>query len=309
MMDDIDRTNTWWRAALTGIRGPIDADNPMAGFYRSKNKDKSLSAVAIWYDSNTNELRYQENGRDVDDQRARERWPYVSKRPISAEVFWAFRETGKWIDIDDSAQAPVGMLPYRTDDPANVSLAKEIVTAKQSAAKYAKVESDEEMTLAQSLRAKIQELAGKADKLRTEEKEPHLAASRDVDAKWQPMIKEAKATADGIRKAMQDWNDFKLSQLEAAKKAAEAAVVEDMDVAPPVISNAPMPSTQIRGGGGRAASVGIKLIVTAVDLDKAFRQFRDTPEVMAVLMSLAQKAIDAGLTCEAATVEKKSAIR
>src|ERR1700688_3898157 len=88
MMDDIDREFTWWHQALLGTRGTIDADNPKAGFYRSKNKDKSLSAVAIWYDTNTGELRYQDNGRDVSDQIARERWPYVSKRPISEKVFW-----------------------------------------------------------------------------------------------------------------------------------------------------------------------------------------------------------------------------
>jgi len=40
MMDDIDRSTDWWAAALKGTRGPIDADNPKAGFYRSKNKDK-----------------------------------------------------------------------------------------------------------------------------------------------------------------------------------------------------------------------------------------------------------------------------
>ena len=96
MMDDIDREFTWWQNALKGERGPIDGDNPRAGYYRSKAKDKTLGAVAYWYDSNSSELRCQQNGRDIDDLRAREMWPHVSRRPIAEDVFWHFRDTGIW---------------------------------------------------------------------------------------------------------------------------------------------------------------------------------------------------------------------
>jgi len=305
MMDDIDRSTDWWTAALKGTRGPIDADNPKAGFYRSKNKDKSLSAVAIWYDSQTGELRYQDNGRDVADQLARERWPYVSKRPISADVFWVFKERGIWIDVDEAVQSTT----TEEDVEPNVALAKKIGNLKTSADKYKEITSDESMVLAQSVRAELMEQSTKADNIRKEEKEPHLKAGRDVDAKWQPMIKVADAAALGIRKALEAFNDFKLAQLRAAEKAAAAAVVGEMDAPAPVISNAPPPSVQIRGGGGRAASVQVKPKVTAIDLDKAFKQFRDAPEVSIVLTALAQRAIDAGLPCEAATVEQKSAVR
>jgi len=307
MMGDIDRSFDWWSAALRGTRGPIDADNPKSGFYRwvwKKATGTEMGAVAIWYDSNGGELRYQVDGKDIDDTKARTRWPHDSRRPISEKTFWTFRDTGKWIDVDDAVQ-----LPDDENEKPDIAIAKKIADLKASADKYAKIESDEIMVLAQSVRAELMEQSTKADKLRSAEKEPHLKAGREVDAKYQPMIKIADASALSIRRALESWNDFKLSQLEAARKAAEAAVVEDMDIAPQVISNAPMPSTQIRGGGGRAASVGIKLVVTSIDLDKAFKQFRDTPEVMTVLMSLAQKAIDSGLPCEAATVEKKSAIR
>jgi hypothetical protein len=305
MMDDIDREFTWWHQALAGKRGEIDADNPKAGYYRAKNKDKTLSAVAIWYDSQTGELRYQDNGRDVNDMNARERWPHVSKRPISEKVFWTFRDTGKWIDVDDAAQCE----PDDDGGPDVLVLAKDIYALKESAAKYAKIESDESMVLAQSLRAKLQEVGGNADKLRVAEKEPHLEASREVDGKWQPMIKIAKATADGIRKALEAWNDFKREQLAAAKKAAEAAVTEEMGTPVAVISNAPAPSTQIRGGGGRAAHVGVKDTVTGIDLDLAFQQFRLEREVSDVLFLLAQRAVNSGIHVPGATIEKKSAIR
>lgn len=294
-MDDIDRTTDWWSAALKGERGPIDADNPKSGFYRAKAKDKTLSAVAIWYDSYTGELRYQDNGRNVDDMKARERWPYVSKKPISEEVYWHFRDQGKWLDIDEAAQAPSGIsVP---SEPPGLSLAKEIQTLQASAAKYAKIESDEDMTLAQSVRAKLQEIGGKADKARVTEKEPHLDAGREVDAKWQPMIKMAKSAADLVRGAMQDWNDFKLAQAAKAKAAG--------DVAP----NAPPPSVQVSGGGGRAAHVGVKDTVTEIDIDKAFAFFRENPELQQLLLQMAQRSVDAGIDVPGAVVVKKSAIR
>jgi len=309
MMDDIDRSFTWWQNALNGVRGEIDADNPRAGFYRSKRKDKSLHGVAIWYDSNSGDLRYQEDGRDVDDLRARERWPHDSRRPISEDVFWHFRDTGLWKDVDGAAQAPA----VETDAEPNIAIAKEISDAKASAAKYAKVESDEEMTLAQSLRSKLQELAGTADKARVAEKEPHKTAAEEVDAKWQPMIKVAKAAADGIRKAMQDWNDFKLEQQRKADQEISRRAIEAAQMGAPVTPlpkpNAPPPSVQVSGGGGRAAHVGVKDVVTAIDIDLAFKQFRDVPSVEDLLMSLAQRAIDAGIPVPGATVEKKSNIR
>jgi hypothetical protein len=302
MMDDIDRSTDWYLAALKGERGPIDADNPKAGFYRAKARDKTLSAVAIWYDSNTGELRYQDNGRDVDDMKARERWPYVSKKPITEEVFWHFRDTGKWRDIDEAIQPTgadivrAGMKAMEEAAPLEC-LSVDILSARDAAAKYTKVESDDEMALAQSVRARLQELGGKADKLRVAEKEPHLEASREVDAKWQPMIKAAKASADALRKAMQDWNDFKLAQAAKAKVSDNAA------------PNAPPPSVQVSGGGGRAAHVGVKDTVTEIDIDKAFAFFREKPELQQLLLQMAQRSVDAGIDVPGTVVVKKSAIR
>lgn len=306
MMDDIDRSWAWWSNALKGTRGPIDGDNPRSGFYRWVWKQKgTMGVVAYWYDSHDQSLRCQVDGVDIDDLRARERWPHDSRRPISEEIFQAFRNTGKFPDVDEAVQA----VPGEEDVEPNIALAKKIGDLKASADKYAEIQSDEAMVLAQSVRADLMEQSSKADKLRVAEKEPFLKAGREVDAKYQPMIKVADAAALAVRRALEAWNDHKLAQLRAAEKAAAAAVVGEMDAPAPVISNAPAPSTQIRGGGGRAASVSVKPKVTAIDIDKAFKQFRDTPEVLAILMTLAQRAIDAGLPCEAATVEQKSAVR
>lgn len=304
-MDDIDRSFTWWQNALKGERGPIDADNPKAGFYRSKRKDKSLHAVAIWYDSNSGELRYQENGRDVDDLRARERWPHDSRRPIPEDVFWHFRETGVWKDVDQAAVAA----PINDTKPAP-TIAEKIAAAKVAALKYKKIESDEDLTLAQSLRAHLLDLKGEVDKAGKALYEPLYRDYKAVYDEWSPLVKALDAEAVTIREAMEAWNDFKLEQAAKMIAAVESAAPMSGQASPtPVASNAPPPSVQIAGGGGRAASVAVKSVVTAIDLEKAWQQFGGLPEVYNLFMELAQRSVNAGVDTPCATVEKKSAIR
>ncbi len=308
MMDDIDRSFDWWTKALKGERGPIDADNPMSGFYRWVWKQKKTMGVsAFWYDSHDGSLRCQVDGRDIDDMRARERWPHDSRRPISQEVFQAFRDTGKFPDVDDAAQAD----PEIAEAAPELTAAKTLAALKESAKKYAKIEADEEMVKAQSLRAKLQELAAAADKARKAEKDPHWEMCKAVDAKWNPTIKDAEATAVEIRTALEKWNDFKLEQADKARKAAEAAAPRGQaSPSPaPVASNAPPPSTQISGGGGRAAHVGVKTVVTEIDLDKCFAHFREESSLRELFMQLAQRAVDAGITVPGVVTEKRSSIR
>jgi hypothetical protein len=291
MMDDVDRTFDWYHAALKGERGPIDADNPRAGFYRAKARDKTLSAVAIWYDSNTGELRYQDNGRDVDDMKARERWPYVSRRPITEDVFWHFRDTGKWKDIDESVQEKA-----ETTNPIEL-LRLGLEATKVAAKKYEKIESDEDMGLAQSLRAKAMELRAEAEKRGKAIYDPLYREYKEVYDTWNPLVKALDAIALQIRKSMESYNDWKLEQ------AAKAKAIDN------AVTNAPPPSVQISGGGGRAAHVGVKDVVTEIDIDKAFAFFREKPELQQFLLQMAQRSVDAGIDVPGAVVAKKSAIR
>ena len=295
MMDDIDRTFDWWSAALKGERGPISADEPRAGFYRSKSKDKTLSAVAIWYDSNTGELRYQDNGRDVDEMKARERWPYVSKNPISEVAFWQFRETGVWSDIDGAAHGTPPEGAPSEGDPV-LTIAAKITAAKQNLANYLKIESDEQSTKAQSLRALLTTLKGEVVKSHKAEKEPHLEAGREVDRKWFPLRDEAEASAVQLRTAIEDWELAK-------RKAAQAAEVRG------VASNMPAPAARISGGMGRTASAKPYLAVVEIDVEKVFQQFKTSAEVHDLLTKLSQQSVDAGISVPGAKTEERIRVR
>jgi len=192
---------------------------------------------------------------------------------------------------------------------------------------YVGIESDEQAARGQTLRSALTGLANKIDKARIAEKEPHLVASREVDAKYQPIIKLAKQGADDIRKELEAWENLKRenqrrADAETAKRQAEAAAEAEWQGAEPgaiaktepepvkpVVPNTPPPAAQIRGGSGRAASVGTKKVVISIDLLKAWDQFGGQPEVYRLFMDLAQRAVDAGLAVPCATVEEKAVIR
>jgi hypothetical protein len=283
----------WWKNALQGERGVIHADEPMSGYYRTKAKNGTLSAIAYWIDSQTGILRCQQNGRDVDDLPAREMWPFASRHPISEATFWTFRDTGVWPDIDGAEQKSAEV--YAETSP-HLAISLEISAAMEAVSKYRKIESDEEMALAQSLRAKLLDLRASAEKQGKALYGPLYEQYKEIYDVWNPLVKAADNAALKIRTAMADWNDFKLAQ---------AAKAQMSDVAP----NAPPPSVQVAGGGGRAAAVRVKDIVTAIDEDKVFQQFKGNVDLTDILMRLAQRAVDAGTPVPGATVEKKSSIR
>jgi hypothetical protein len=317
----------WHTNALKGLRGPISEGEPQSGFYRQKRKDGTYEPIAYWKDSATGEQRCHINGRQPDELRALEAWPYASKHPISAEAYWAFIDTRKWNDNDQSAHdIAKGPEIDPEADPVG-SMEAEIKTALVGVPQYKGIESDEQAARGQSLRSALTSLSGKADKIRVAEKEPHLQMSRDVDAKYMPLVKLAKQGADDIRTELGKWEDQKREaqrkaqadadrkardHAEAVRKAEEANQPPPPPPPPPVAPNIPAPVAQIKGGSGRTASVTVANIVTDIDLDKCFAKFRTAPELRELFMGLADRSMKAGI-CTAedvgAVIEQKSVVR
>jgi len=317
----------WWQNALKGTRGPVHDGEPQSGFYRQRNASKQYEAVAYWKDEATGAQRCHINGREANEQWALEKWPYISKNPITTEAYWHFIDHRKWLDEDASAAATAkGPEIDPETDPAG-SLAAEIAAAKAGLAAYASIDSDEQSAKAQTLRSALTGLSGKATKAYEALNRPLLDEQQRIRKVWFPLRDEAADAADKLRKAMGAWEDIKRENAkraaeETAKKQAEAAReaewkgAEPGSIAPvepptvaPVVPNTPPPSTKIKGASGRAASVQLKKVVTAIDIDKAFAQFRDDPELYAFLLDLSQKVVTAGFVAIGATVEEKADIR
>lgn len=320
---------TFWQRALSGDRDQnIDLNQPQCGFWRRWVRDtenpkvKRGVAVAIWKDGD-GQLRCVETlhgkAKPGDHDRAVAVWPWCAE-PISEDTYRAVAERGEnWPDQDATVAeqiAPGHNNP--PEDPAEL-LKEQIENAEKGVDAYATIESDEALKQAQSLRARLLELRGEADKTREAEKRPHLEASKAVDAKWMPLVKAAKAAADRVSGyitdalnaiARREAEERRLAEAERLRQEQEArerdATLNAPD-APPAAAPEPAPSavpTQIKGAYGRAASVKIVQVVTEVtDYDALYQHFKGDDDVKALLKTKAQRAVTAGYQVPGVTVE------
>ena len=305
-----------WRRAVAGEQVLLHDGEPNAGFYRVRRNGSQASAVAYWRDTKSNILRCHVNGVDVAENVAFEQWPYAAREPVTHEVYKARIDTGKWPDMDDAAFATLPSsreVIGNNQPPDEMALLKEQIESASAGIKaYEKITSDEMQAKAQSLRARLLELGGDADKKRDKEKRPHLEAGRIIDKKWKPLVEMAEGAANMIRAAMRGWENEKDRRAREAAAKAEANNVarEAAGLAPtPVPTPDAAPAPIVKGAYGRAASVRIVKVAVIVDQLAVYKAFADRQDVKDLLQKLAQKAIDAGFDVPGVQVKTERDVR
>jgi len=314
---------TYWRNALAGNFGAVHDGDPQLGFYRKRTgKAAGYDPVAIW----------DQDGRGVvalvgnQEASAHDIWTFVCQHPITEQQYRDRIETGKWWDEDAAVTKSLAHdTKNETADPAEM-MADQIDAALRGLADYADIRDDEAAAKAQSLRSRLLELSGEADKTREAQKKPHLEAGRAVDAVWQPLVKKAKEGADAIRKALGAYETRKDQERRAAetkaredemKRQREAAlnaspVTGPNAVLPVEVPKQPAPEpiqTQVRGAYGRAATVKTVKVATVTDQDAAYGFLKAHKEMVELLGKLAQRAVDAGYDVPGVTVEERKDVR
>lgn len=309
-------------------------DDPQCGFYRRKNtsrqtKEITYDAVAIYRDADgIVGVVLHANGSTavVMGNSLNEWWNSVCGRPITEDAYRA-RERGEpWPDAHTAAPKDKSA-PVAPPAPANAvpepTLSDQIEKLASGADQYAKIEDDGTAQRAQSLRANLTELAGKADKERASQKEPHLEAGRKVDAEWMPVVKRAKDVAASIRSSLEAWENEKRRIARVAAEKAERERLEferqkreaEAKNAPPPpepvkpIPNTPPPAAQIRGAAGRAAAVSVWHEVIVDDEAAAYAFLRGDPDLTALIKKLAQAKVNAGVTVPGTHTEERTRVR
>lgn len=275
----------WWRNALNGVFGTTHAEEPQPGFYRSRRQDKqtgavTFKAVAYWYKEDGT-LRCQFDGKDVDENTAREAWPYVSRRPITHELFKAAREGAAWPDLnevvakDNAAPADdsIEAIQERIDD-----LTREAERLTKAGAATDQATADQASDVANTLG----ELQNKIVDLHRAEKKPHLDAGRATDTKW-----------FGLRDHAENWKKALKAIVVTpylAKRAAEvdAAKIAAISTGTPA---ADVPQGRVTSGSSKR-STGLRTYYSAEIQDKAklLEALKDHPRVLAVLQEIADDA-------------------
>ncbi len=318
----------WWQRALAspaeiGKRPDLlmsDGD-AQQGYYRVRyGKDKPYEPVAIFYPEGSDELVAYRDGREVRSELIGELWNSCRTNPVSYDAYNRAVAGGGW-DDEDTVVAnqikPPAPDPEMGDNSGKVdeaeTLKDQIDAALQGLSKYQKIEDDQTAAKALSLRNRLNELSGQAEKIRVKLKEPHLEAGKAVDAKWNPLVKQAKAGADQVKSVIGAWETEKLrrhreaerlaaearAKEEAERRAAEQAEQGDLltapkvETAPPVA--APAEPVQIKPTYGKAASVSAKVVVDQITDWQALAVYMSShQECQDLLRKLAQRALDAG---------------
>lgn len=282
---------------------------PQTGFWRKRNKSGNDVPVAIWHDGH--EMVALIDGKPGN---AADIWTWVCDWPIPEDVYRAVAERGEpWPGSDPVVleQTGVGHNSCAIDE-AEV-FADQVDAAEAGKDAYAKITDDEQLAAAQSLRSRLLELKAEGEKKHKKEKEPWLEGGRAVDKKWLPNVKRAQAAADFIRQAMSAFETEKLRkqrQEEADRLAAEIAATKAAGPVPtpekpkPAVSSAP-----IRGSYGRAASVSVINVVTAItDQDALYAFLKDHPDLKTCMFELAKRAVAKGLDVPGVEVQEQAKV-
>ena len=147
---------TYWQNALAGDFGPIHDGDPQPGFYRWRRKGQVDRPVAIWCDDD-GAMRAMVGDHDDD---ASEIWTFVADKPIGEATYRAVMAGEPWPTIAPSVARPTNS---ESADPVDI-LRDQIEACKADLARFVEITSDEQTAAAQSLRARLLELAREADK-------------------------------------------------------------------------------------------------------------------------------------------------
>lgn len=293
----------WWRDALAGNRGPIHEGEPQSGYYRGKRKDKAtgavtFQAVAYWRDTQTGALRCHLNGRDLDEQRALELWPFVADRPVPEDWYFGVLDGKPWPDVNE---AVAGHNQAPPDDSAE-AIQERIEDLAREAARL--VEDAEKAPLtkeacdhASDLANTFGELEAKTKSLHQIAKAPHLEAGRAVDGKWFP-LRDRAAQLKAMLKA-KVVTPFLKKLAEERQKAASAAIAAG--AAPEEL-----PPTRVVAGSSKR-STGLRTFTSArvTDWDALLAHLKEHPDIRAEAQRIADAAAKAGVPLPGTEIVKE----
>lgn len=303
----------WWRTALKDPSkigtAPllIHPGEYQVGYYRTRSKGKPWEPVGIYPDEQGVVSGYR-NGEPVQD--IPELFLWSCRNPITYEAYVGALEGKPFPDEDTVVAEQVAAAGHNSGEVDEAEeLKDQIAAALKGMDAYKTIADDATSARALSLRNRLNELSGQAEKIRVKQKEPHLEASKAVDAKWQPLVKSAKKGADDVRDAIGQWETKKLQEQRKREREAEQARIAaeqaaranepqaDLALAPAPVAAVEAAPAPIKPTYGKAASVSVKIVLQEVTDWQALATYMLAhPDLRDFLTKLAQRALDAGRT-------------
>lgn len=325
MTDQQNNLWAWWQEALEGRIGPMHEGEPQQGYYRTRFKGGQWEPVAIWFeDGKWNAMR---GDRVVD---AADAWEFCRIHPVTYEAYTKAIEGAGW---DDEPAAPA--IGHNLPSDPFEALQVEFEAEKEEVESFLKspITTQAAADRAAIWSKRLSTIAKKATDLHKVEKQPHLDAGRNVDNKWRDLKDEPDALSKKLKRHMDAYlqevarkererqqaaaaeaeriqREADAARAEAEKAAAKsdstdaAAIAQHNNRIAEAERLAEQAAQAQRDAQARNASAGrtgakvsLRTFVSAriVDYDKAVKALSTHPEMKALVETLANRALRAGI--------------
>ena len=228
---------------------------------------------------------------------------------VPEALYRAAFEAAEWPD-DPPAVAPIGHnLPASDFDRLRIEIEGEAETTAPFLLKPIETQADADKCSTWARRVGM--LAKAADEAREAEKAPHLAAGREVDDRWRPVIADARDLTARLKKHVEPYLiRLKREADEAARKAREEA--EQLRAAADLVTvnederaelihqaqeteRAAEPKRAIAGRPNMRVSLRKKVRARIVDYDACHAALKDHRDMRELVEQLANRAVKAGV--------------
>lgn len=205
----------WWQNALKGNFGQASESHPEQGYYRTRRKDGQWEPVAIWFDEESQRWLAYRAGHEARD--VNELWVWCQRNPITHA---AYEQAMAGNGFDDEPPPPIGDNSGEADPFDALRLELEGETEQLAAFMKSEVVTQEHADKVAIWSKRLGDIGKRAEDRRKTEKEPHLTAGREVDAKWNAVIDAAK---DWTAKAKKFVEPFLIAKKREEQERAAAA--------------------------------------------------------------------------------------
>lgn len=301
----------YWREKLAGRDpDPVDPRTDMpAGFWRLRSGDP----LAVWLDAEGKRtaLRGFAGASRIMAPKHTEAMAETGSFGVAVteELYRAAFDAGEWPD-DPPAVAPIGHnLPESAFDRLRIEIEGEVETTAPFIEKPIETQADADKCSTWARRVGL--LAKQADEAREEEKAPHLAAGREVDDRWRPVITDAKDLTARLKKHVEPYLIRKKREADDAarkareeaeelRRAADLSTVNEDERAELVqqaqdAERRAEPKKAIAGRPNMRVSLRKKVRARIVDYGACHAALRDHRDMKELVEQLANRAVKAGV--------------
>jgi hypothetical protein len=286
----------YWYAALEGQFAAVTETEPQCGFYRVKSAGDFWLPVAIFLEQDMLWAMVGKEEASAAEGHVRATWLRCAMHPVTENMYRHAVKTGTWPG-DAPAERGIG-----DNNPPEGYAELAVMLAGQASEMRGwlqdrTITSQEDADRCERWANDFLKLKKQAEAEHKVEKEPHLKAGREVDAKYKPLIDLASKCARALKEAATTY----LLARQAEKRAAAAQMIARGDPAPARFETRATTS----GSSGRKLALRTHKFAEIQDWDAAIAFFKDNPELREVVQRLADKCAQVGAPVPGVTFKEE----